>query len=199
MERAAAHAYGVWMHVESRRSLVQQVTSQLILHFALPTAALCIHVTRLLEDCLLSMHHHCWLLLMLRMDPSLRRASTDFRLSTRIAMIAKARTAAGSLNLLRLLIHSVMVRSCSLQDPCNNLKQGFTYRSRENFPTCESSFEVSPNVVTQAARDNLLFRGPSWIELLSGIILDCVSLVTLRCHNCLMEAEVLAIEVMYEY
>ncbi|GKY92668.1 hypothetical protein MPSEU_000236800 [Mayamaea pseudoterrestris] len=126
------HAYGVWMHVESRLSVVQQATSQLILHSPQSSnlAALCIHVTRLVND-LLPVKTSSLMVSANVTNGSFSASSVD-NFSNRIAMVAKARTTAGSLNLLRLLIHAVMVHSCSLQDPCDYLKQVFTYRSRDS-------------------------------------------------------------------
>ncbi|GKY95825.1 hypothetical protein MPSEU_000543100 [Mayamaea pseudoterrestris] len=126
------HAYGVWMHVESRLSVMQQATSQLILHSPQSSnlAALCIHVTRLVND-LLPVNASSSRVPANGTNGTFSASSID-NFSNRIAMVAKARTTAGSLNLLRLLIHSVMVHSCSLQDPCDYLKQVFTYRSRDS-------------------------------------------------------------------
>jgi hypothetical protein len=123
------HAYGVWIHVEPHLSVVQRATSSLVQCAAQSSnlAALCIHVTRLLND-------------LLPKDSSASNAASNHAsavsdFSSRIAMVAKARATAGSLNLFRLLVHDVIQHSCSLSalsDPIAYLTQVFTYKSRDS-------------------------------------------------------------------
>ena len=126
------HAYGVWIHVEARLPVLEQATKSLVLNAAQSSnlAALCWHVTRLTSDLLPPPQQTL-------SDGATTNTNTsnshaDF--SNRIAMVAKARATAGSLNLLRLLVHSVIQYSTTMHadSAAAYLTQVFTYKSRDH-------------------------------------------------------------------
>jgi hypothetical protein len=125
------HGYNVWVHVEHHPSgVLDRACQSLLLHATRSSnlAALVMHVTRMLRALF---PPEMQALSIAAAATSTVDGVTTF--SNRIALVGKARATAGSLNLLRILVHSVISSSNSLQyQPDAFLKDCFRYRNRDS-------------------------------------------------------------------
>ncbi len=127
------HGYDVWVHIDADNPLMERACQSMAKHAELSSnlAALSLHVTRMLRDLVHDIRT-------LQSDAGRKSNGTsqneealvaDF--SKRISSVAKARATAGSLNLLRLLCHPVIVEaSREPRTSVNTLKEVFTYHTR---------------------------------------------------------------------
>lgn len=125
------HGYDVWVHVEDlgmEMTIVSQACESIAKHAYVSSnlAALCLHVTRMLRELTRDIQ-----------KSTAKGAVDDF--SLRISRVAKARATAGSLQLLRLLCHSVILK-CSSEPTINqnrsviNIEDAFMYKTRGDLP-----------------------------------------------------------------
>jgi len=127
------HGYDVWVHIDADNPLIERACQSMTKHAELSSnlAALSLHVTRMLRDLVHDIRT-------LQSEAGRKSNGTsqneealvaDF--SKRISSVAKARATAGSLNLLRLLCHPVIVEASKEPDTSvNTLKEVFTYHTR---------------------------------------------------------------------
>ena len=105
------HGYNVWAHLESH--VIQSACQSMAKHAATSSnlAALCLHVTRMLQDLIKS--------------TTSDSCENEDEFTQTIALVGKARATAGALNLVRILIHFVLAQGT------NNLEEVFVYRNRD--------------------------------------------------------------------
>ena len=128
--------YDTWVHVEDsgtgiEMTIVSQACESMAKHAFVSSnlAALCLHVTRMLRELTRDIQ-----------KSAAEDAVADF--SLRISRVAKARATAGSLQLLRLLCHSVILKCCNRPKPrtnksnrsVNNIEDAFMYKTRGDLP-----------------------------------------------------------------
>lgn len=106
------HGYNVWVHLESHS--IPSACNSMAKHAATSSnlAALCLHVSRMLKELVKS----C--------SQTASSEEDEDRFTRTIALVGKSRATAGALNLLRILIHHVLVEAEALEDV-------FTYRTRD--------------------------------------------------------------------
>ncbi|KAG7347045.1 Dyggve-Melchior-clausen syndrome domain containing protein [Nitzschia inconspicua] len=134
------HGYDVWVHMEDSHALMQQYAQSMAKHAEMSSnlAALSLHVTRMLRELVRDMR----ISQEGEEDKSSKTNGESFidqpaidDFSKRISRVAKARATAGSLQLLQLLSHPVIVRICKTANvPVDNLNDVFTYRTRGDLP-----------------------------------------------------------------
>jgi hypothetical protein len=123
------HGYDVWVHIENtgqESCIIHQACQSMARHAATSSnlAALSLHVTRMLTELV----HDCYS----PADTNATAPSQDL-FSKRISRVAKARAISGGLQLLRILLHSVITRSCGEQHDVlstSSLDEALTYHTR---------------------------------------------------------------------
>ena len=131
------HGYNVWVHVEHREGtgVLDRACQSLTQHAPRSSnlAALIMHVTRMLRALIPPE-------LIASSSTTIPAADGVTAFSNRIALVGKARATAGSLNLLRILIHAVISSPASSKPPPDSkggdqdafLKECLRYRSRDS-------------------------------------------------------------------
>jgi hypothetical protein len=133
------HGYDVWVHMDDSRDLIQQSSQSMAKHAEMSSnlAAMSLHVARMLRE----LARDVRITNVVEDSESItNRGSvadhpslTDF--SKRISRVAKARATAGSLQLLQLLCHEVIVQICrTAKSPAESLNEVFLYRTRGDLP-----------------------------------------------------------------
>ena len=122
------HGYEVWVHVQEPSILGACSSMQKHAAHSSNLACLCLHVARMLHDLDESIGK----------DTSREPSSGSDDFTTRMALVGKSRATAGSLNLLRVLLHGVLVSSTSSSSLSTapttskeDLEAALTYTSRQ--------------------------------------------------------------------
>ena len=120
------HGYDVWVHMEasSEGTLFAGACQNMAKHSTTSSnlAALAMHVTRMLQDLIKDCQSPS--------TPTVpnRSSSIDHEsFSQRISRVAKARATAGALQLLRLLLHPVIVRACQTTPTTTTTESSFSH------------------------------------------------------------------------
>jgi hypothetical protein len=134
--------YDVWVHMDDCHDLIQQSSKSMAKHAELSSnlAAMSLHVTRMLRELARDIRISNEAEESNSTNSINNRGSVEDHpsitaFSKRISRVAKARATAGSLQLLQLLCHEVIVQICrTSKSPADNLNEVFTYHTRGDLP-----------------------------------------------------------------